>query len=137
MPDSNECRNIITSEDYADFVIEYNTGQSEFAELYRDACPQIVGTRYGIVYEKLENILPIRVQEYSYRSVPKLYGEMDTEAVESIGSVRLQNVPGLNLRGQDVIIGVIDSGERVIILPYWGTGKSVECMVRGQGNGNR
>lgn len=110
MPDSNECRNIITSEDYADFIIEYNTNQSEFVQRYKDSCPQVVGTRYGIVYEKLENVLPIRVQEYSYRAVPKLYGEMDTEAVEATGSVRLQNVPGLNLRGKDVIVGVIDSG---------------------------
>lgn len=110
MPDSNECRNNITSEDYADFIIEYNTSQREFLQRYKDSCPQVVGTRYGIVYEKLENVLPIRVQEYSYRAVPKLYGEMDTEAVEATGSVRLQNVPGLNLRGQGVIIGVIDSG---------------------------
>lgn len=110
MPDLNDCRNNITSEDYADFIIEYNTGQNEFLQTYKDSCPQVVGNRYGIVYEKLENILPIRVQEYSYRSVPKLYGEMDTQAVEATGSVRLQNVPGLNLKGQGVIIGVIDSG---------------------------
>lgn len=110
MPNFNDCRNRITSEDYADFIIEYNTGQNDFLQKYRDSCPQVVGSRYGIVYEKLENILPIRVQEYSYRSVPKLYGEMDTQAVEATGSVRLQSVPGLNLKGQGVIIGVIDSG---------------------------
>lgn len=110
MADSNYCRNLITSEDYADFIVEFNSGPGEFIRRNTGYCPQVAGSRYGILHESLENILPIRVQKYSYRAVPKLYGEMDTQAVEATGSVRLQNLPVLNLKGQDVIIGIIDSG---------------------------
>lgn len=110
MPDSSRCREIIMSEDYADFITEYTSTTEEFEEENGDYCPQIVGYRYALVYERTDRILPINPQVYSYRSVPKLYGEMDTQAVESTGSVRLQNLTGLNLDGSGVIIGVIDSG---------------------------
>ena len=110
MPDSSRCREIIMSEDYADFITEYTSTTEEFEEENREYCPQIVGYRYALVYERTDRILPINPQVYSYRSVPKLYGEMDTQAVESTGSVRLQNLTGLNLDGSGVIIGVIDSG---------------------------
>ncbi len=110
MPDSSRCREIIMSEDYADFITEYTSTTEEFEEENKDYCPQIVGYRYALVYERTDMILPINPQVYSYRSVPKLYGEMDTQAVESTGSMRLQNLTGLNLNGSGVIIGVIDSG---------------------------
>ncbi len=110
MPDSSRCREIIMSEDYADFITEYTSTTEEFEEENKDYCPQIVGYRYALVYERTDMILPINPQVYSYRSVPKLYGEMDTQAVESTGSMRLQNLTGLNLDGSGVIIGVIDSG---------------------------
>lgn len=110
MPDSLRCREIIMSEDYADFITEYTSTTEEFEEENKDYCPQIVGYRYALVYERTDMILPINPQVYSYRSVPKLYGEMDTQAVESTGSMRLQNLTGLNLDGSGVIIGVIDSG---------------------------
>ncbi len=110
MPDSLRCREIIMSEDYADFITEYTSTTEEFEEENKDYCPQIVGYRYALVYERTAMILPINPQVYSYRSVPKLYGEMDTQAVESTGSMRLQNLTGLNLDGSGVIIGVIDSG---------------------------
>lgn len=110
MPDSSRCREIIMSEDYADFITEYTSTTEEFEEENKDYCPQIVGYRYALVYERTAMILPINPQVYSYRSVPKLYGEMDTQAVESTGSMRLQNLTGLNLDGSGVIIGVIDSG---------------------------
>lgn len=110
MDGSDNCRDRIMSEEYADFITEYTASTEEFKDEYKEYCPQIVGYRYALVYERTDKVLPIEPQVYSYRSVPKLYGEMDTQAVESTGAIRLQKLPGLELDGSGVIVGIIDSG---------------------------
>lgn len=49
-------------------------------------------------------------QSYAYEEIPKLYGLMDNSAIESTGALRLQNIPGLELKGNGIIIGIIDNG---------------------------
>ena len=48
-------------------------------------------------------------QSYAYEEIPKLYGLMDNSAIESTGALRLQNIPGLELKGNGIIIGIIDN----------------------------
>lgn len=108
--DKELCRDRILSENYSEFIIEYNGTPEEFMREYDEYCAQTIGYRYGMVYAELDDILPITPSKYSYKAVPKLYSEMDTQAVEATGAIRLQNVTGLNLKGQDIIIGIVDSG---------------------------
>jgi hypothetical protein len=41
---------------------------------------------------------------------------MDESALEASGILKIQNQPALSLKGQGVLIGFLDTGERVIIL---------------------
>lgn len=107
MPD---CSEIILSEDYADFIGRYNASREELINQYEEQCPQFVNDKYLSLYEKIENIAPISVENYLYNSIPKLYGLMDTTAVAATGSIRLQNQTGFELTGRDVIVGFIDTG---------------------------
>lgn len=107
MPD---CREIIMSEEYADFIAEYGVSSEAAVERFRDLCPQIVNDRYVCIYEKLDNITNFGVANNTYSAIPKLYGLMDTTAVAATGAIRLQNQTGFELAGRGVIIGFIDTG---------------------------
>lgn len=107
MPD---CREIIMSEEYGDFIAEYGAGRELALEQYEGLCVQIVSDRYLCIYEKLENLPNLGVAVNTYNAIPKLYGLMDSTAVAATGSVRLQNQTGFELKGKGVIIGFIDTG---------------------------
>ena len=51
-----------------------------------------------------------RLYEYSYELFPTLYTTLQTENLEASGILALQNQPVLNLRGQGVLLGFIDTG---------------------------
>ncbi len=105
-----ECADIITSEEYADFIGEFSINRENVLEQYIENCPQFINNRYVSLYGKLENMAALNVENYPYSAIPKIYGLMDTTATASTGAIRLQNQTGFELTGQDVIIGFIDTG---------------------------
>ena len=107
MPD---CRQIIMSQDYGDFIVEYGGGSEKALERFGNDCLQIINERYYCAYEKLTNIPNFGVAANTYNAIPKLYGLMDTTSVAATGSIRLQNQLGLELTGKGVIVGFIDTG---------------------------
>lgn len=62
------------------------------------------------VYKSINEIIGSGLSTYDYDEIPKLYGLMDAVAIESTGASRLQNIPGLQLKGNGIIIGIIDDG---------------------------
>ena len=107
MPD---CRQIIMSQDYGDFIVEYGGGSEKALERFGNDCLQIINERYYCAYEKLANIPNFGVAANTYNAIPKLYGLMDTTSVAATGSIRLQNQLRLELTGKGVIVGFIDTG---------------------------
>lgn len=106
----SECKERIISEDYADFIIEIGFRENEAREEYKDLCIQDIGYKFSSIYYPLSEINPISVGEDTYIAIPKLFGLMDTSAVEATGALRLQRVRGASLTGRDVIVGFIDTG---------------------------
>ncbi len=107
MPD---CREIIMSEEYADFIAEYGASSEAAMVRFKEYCPQTISDRFVCLYEKLDRLPGFGVAKYTYNAIPKLYGLMDTTAVAATGSIRLQNQTGFELTGRGVIIGFIDTG---------------------------
>ena len=106
----SECAERIISEDYADFIIEIGFGENEARQEYKDLCIQDIGYKFSAIYYPLSEINPISVGEDTYIAIPKLFGLMDTSAVEATGALRLQRVRGTSLTGNGVIVGFIDTG---------------------------
>ena len=105
-----ECQDIITSEEYGDFIWEIAENPEIIRQKYSEYCPQLINYRYVCAYERLDRIREIGLRNYSYSSIPKLFGLMDTTAVAATGAIRLQNQTGFELTGRDVIVGFIDTG---------------------------
>lgn len=109
-----DCEEAVYSNDYYDFIAEY------ILETRRrpatDYCVQTLNTTYDIVYLPRAENPELSIKNYSYNAIPACYAPMDESALEASGVLRLQNQPTLMLKGQGVLIGFLDSGERVIIL---------------------
>ncbi len=99
------------SENYADFIYRYGSeGRLPAPEPEGIACADYAFPGYSILYVPAENILPISLEKYPYYSIPKLYGLMDTSALESSGIFSVFRQPALGFQGRGTILGFIDTG---------------------------
>ncbi len=104
------CREKIVSEDYADFITEYDIPSENVLQRFNAECYQAIDEVYSAVYVPLSKIDELSILKYPYKAIPTLYGLMDMVALEDAGILKLQNQPALNLKGQGTLIGIIDTG---------------------------
>lgn len=105
----SEDRERIISEDYADLIIEYN-GDNRVFEQFPDSTVQIFDFQFAFVHVPVRFITPDIVYRFGYSVLPTCYGVISQSSLESSGVFQLRNVPVFNLRGQGVLIGIIDTG---------------------------
>lgn len=100
---------MILSESYADIILPSYTG---FLTDYKERGAQIFNNYYGMVHYSLEEELFQNYYEYGffYNTIPKLFTLLDLESLEASSILAVQNQPVLGLKGQDVLIGFIDTG---------------------------
>lgn len=102
-----DCRQQIISEDYTDLLVEY----SSIASLEESGdCFSIINNNYAVMYVPLASLPSNFLHIYGYRTTPNCFGLMDIPSVEASGVSTLRNLPAVNLRGQSVLIGIIDTG---------------------------
>lgn len=116
-------REKIVSDDYYDLITDY-TAPPGFRDLFNYVIQPVDG-EVAVTYVYGEEISPINITEYTYPVLPKVYGLMQMEGGSGqgfdptpliySGISQVQRAP-LNLTGRDVVIGFLDTGERVIIL---------------------
>ena len=104
-----DCRQIITSEEYGDFILPRNlVGINELS--FPVDCELQVNEAYKIAYAKLPENRQISLEDAGYSAIPKLFGLMDTDSMEQAGILQVLNQPGLALSGRNVLVGMIDTG---------------------------
>lgn len=71
-----------------------------------------------IVYLDRREVAPMSISEFTYPTIPKLYGLQDSFDPTALINSGISKVQGgaLNLTGRGVVIGFLDTGERVILL---------------------
>lgn len=109
MPEEISCKEKILSNDYKDFLV--SVGEYILLGLPGEvrSCIQHVMGKYRVLYVKgAENSLSLA--ELGYETVPKLYTISDSTNMDASGITRLRNYPYLGLRGDNVMIGIIDTG---------------------------
>lgn len=104
-----EERNRITSEDYADLMITYSGDKSIFNK-YKDATVNIIDFFNAVVHVPLREFGDNTVVQMGYSVLPYIFGLISQSSLEASGVTRIRNVPNFNLRGQGVLIGILDSG---------------------------
>lgn len=104
-----EERHRIFSNDYADLIIAYS-GDESLLQGFEDATIHIINSFIAIVHVPVSQITNRTILELGYSVMPTLYGLISQRSLEASGINRLRNIPTFNLRGQGVLIGILDSG---------------------------
>lgn len=115
-------REKILSNDYYDMITDYALPPRIEMEIGEDFVYQPIDGELGITYINKRNVPPLGIGNYSYSMIPKLYGLQQlqgrnrtgtfdpTPLIES-GITRVQRPP-LELTGEGVVIGFLDTGIR-------------------------
>lgn len=104
------CRDWIVSNDYADYIISYYGNREQIDTYFRNECLKYIDNNLAIVTIERTDVDMMSVIATLYYMVPKCYGLMDISSIEAGGIYKVQNQPILNLRGRDVLVGIIDTG---------------------------
>lgn len=101
------CNSIIPSNDIYDFIV---VSDELTPPLIQPLCVQPINEIYSIWYYDRSAVPPLSIKEYSYSSIPKCFSLMDSTSLEVSGILAIQNQPNLGLKGQGVLIGIVDTG---------------------------
>lgn len=108
---TEECRRAIYSEDYLDYIVEDYVSGEETREVFEVPCYQEILDSFGIIYSK--GINPV-LQQRRGAILPRCFGTLSSEEMlEASGISRVQRLPGLDLNGQGILFGIIDTGAGV------------------------
>ena len=115
-------REKIASDDYIDILSDYSQPEGLDVQV-EDYVFQPVDTNLGVTYIRKDEVTPLSIQNFTYRSIPKVYGLMQTVESEpgtgsfdptpliNTGILQVQGEP-LNLTGRGVVLGFLDTGIR-------------------------
>ena len=105
--DVEQCREAVLSEEYRDFMFT-----DRFFSLLREGTylTQPAGTLYQNVYLPRSEAERFPENDIPYYSIPKCFTPLDMGALNAAGITTVQNYPGLELKGQGMLIGFLDTG---------------------------
>lgn len=104
------CKEKIISEDYWDFIIPLYRDEELKEVNPENACIQEMDFGYKSVSVDRRILLPLSFREYWYSTIPKCYALLDMQPLDAAGIITLQNYPTLQLMGDGVMIGFLDTG---------------------------
>lgn len=110
MEDQKICRQRILSEEYRDFIVYEEGERVRFPVSGGQLCRQPAGAGYEVVY--VEQVLadPLNFGSFTYSSIPRCYGLLDMDAADQAGITAVQNYPTLELMGENILMGFVDTG---------------------------
>ncbi|CRZ35359.1 subtilase family protein [Herbinix hemicellulosilytica] len=101
-------RDVIIGDEVFDLIIEYRT-YPQLITLFDNANLHVMNELYAILYVPInqfnENLSAVR-----YSEIPLLYGLTDETSLKASRVLDVRNTAALNLRGEGVIIAIIDTG---------------------------
>lgn len=113
MPEMNRnesCREKILSEDYIDLIIPDYKSEVDVVIPENDACIQELGFGFRAVHIDQNLVGEVQFAKVGYNAVPNCYALLDIGAMNETGISALQNYPTLQLQGEGIMIGFIDTG---------------------------
>ncbi|MHB8127964.1 MAG: S8 family peptidase [Mobilitalea sp.] len=102
-----DCRFNVLSENYYDFIIDHDVVSDGKSFV---GCFNNIDSTYTSIYIPVEQTAPNPIQAYGYNVLVRLFGLLDIASLEKSGVSKLQHIPSLNLTGQGVLIGIVDTG---------------------------
>lgn len=105
----SECSEVIYSNDYMDYIVSYYGNIDYMVNLFKPDCYQLIDNRFAIIHLKRDDT-EVANDLISSFHLPKYYGLLDSSAINAIDVDRIRRQPSLQLYGQGVLVGMIDTG---------------------------
>ncbi|SFR69745.1 S8 family peptidase [Anaeromicropila populeti] len=96
-------------EEEGDLIVFYQN-RPEFLNRYEGKEIQYINEAFAVVHMPVSQLSMDMVSKYGYAAIPKLYGLTSERDVEASGINRLRNIPSLNMFGNGVLVGIVDTG---------------------------
>ncbi len=104
------CREAVYSENALDYIITNYRGREYIEEYYNPDCYMTYDDIQAVIYQEIQQINSENIEKYGFSSIPNIYGLMSEEALEESGVLRIRRQPYLDLYGQGILIGLVDTG---------------------------
>ncbi len=104
------CREAIYAESVLDYLVDTYGGDEGIIQRYSPLCIQNVDIFHAVAYRQAEKINSESIGMFGYGTVPHVYGLMGEEALDATGVLQIRRQPYLDLYGQNVLIGIVDTG---------------------------
>ena len=104
-----ECKEKILSEEYRDFMMRDTGALGEKFPL-ENGCRIPLKYGFELLYIDQSEDRKKQLADYPYTMVPKCYTTLDMAAIQQAGIAAVQNLTGLELSGEGVLVGIIDTG---------------------------
>ncbi len=106
----NQDKMRIVSDDYADLLITYSGDFSILNQFGDDATVNVINFFNAVVHIPIIQFNEEIILKLGYSVIPSLYGVISESSLEASGVTRIRAIPNFNLRGQGVLIGIVDTG---------------------------
>ncbi len=108
---SQELQNRIYSNNFADIILPYTyTTPERFLEYFQRNYPQIINDTYAFIHVPIQENSAEDPSKFLSSVVPQLYVPLDYTSLENTGILAAQSQPFLNLTGNGVLLGFVDTG---------------------------
>jgi Subtilase family. len=99
----------IYNNDYFDLMLKFQIDQSTI-DAFPNSTVKIIGQITTIIYVPVQQITNNTISKFGYQMIPHLAGLISQPSLEASGITKIRSMPGFNLRGQGVLIGILDTG---------------------------
>lgn len=103
-----EDREKIFSDDYFDLIIDYRT-YPQLISIFENATLHVMNDLYAVLHVPYNQIVD-QLSVIRFAELPLVYGLTDEASLEASRVLDIRNMPAFNLRGEGVIIAIIDTG---------------------------
>lgn len=104
------CREAVYSESVLDYLIGNYRGEEFIRESYNPDCYIQFDNTQAVIYKEVEQVNSRNIEKFGFSAIPNLYGLMDEEALEASGVLKIRRQPYMDLYGQGILIGLVDTG---------------------------
>lgn len=104
------CKEAVYSDNVLDYIVSSYRGEEYINQEYNPVCFALLDNDQAVIYRQEDKIDSESITRFGYGATPHVYGLMAEEALEAAGVQRIRRQPSLDLYGQDILVGIVDTG---------------------------
>lgn len=105
-----QCSEAVFAEDVLTYLVGNYRGEEYVRDYYNPDCYIQLNDLQAVVYQQVQEVSGTTIEKYGFSAIPNVYGLMSETALEASGVLRVRRQPNLDLYGQGVLIGFVDTG---------------------------